>query len=206
MTGPKGLPIPADRALLGLSLRKQRLRLTWVLAPLFLLLATPSPPLLLAGASLALPGLALRALAAGTIHKGHDLAVTGPYAYLRHPLYLGTFLVGLGLVVAGGRWLMLLLFLGIFAWMYGWSVRSEESELELRYGEAYRRYRAAVPAFIPRVLPWSAGFGPEEGSTREQSLHAGFQTWLYCRNREWGTALGVLAGFGLLWVKMVVFR
>ena len=173
--------------------RVQRLRLTWLLAPPFLLLARPTPPLLVAGALLALPGLLLRSWASGYIHKDTVLAVDGPFAQLRHPLYVGSFLVGLGLVLAAGRWVLLPAYLALFVLVYGRTLRQEEAELDRRFGSAYAEYRRRVPAFLPlpgrRWAPWEAGT---------------FKLRLYLRNREWEAPLGVGAGFGLLALKMVL--
>ena len=189
---------------MGLSLRKQRLRLTWVLAPLYLFLANPSPPLLVAGLVLCTPGLALRAFAAGTVHKDQSLAVSGPYAHVRHPLYLGSFLIGFGLVVAGGRWVFLPLFLGVFLWAYGRTVVEEERRLQLRFGEPYRRYQADVPAFLPRLRPYRLDVPDDAGRLQGASAPPGFRLWLYGRNKEWATAVGLVVGFGTLWLKVVL--
>lgn len=184
---------------MALTLRKQRLRLTWLLAVPFVLLARPTPGSLLVGIALALPGLVFRALAAARIHKDRVLATRGPYAHLRHPLYLGSFLVGLGLVVAGGRWLFPPLFVVGFLWLYRRTIEAEERALEERFGEAWRVYRDTVPFLLPRLRGWRNGPLPAE--TREPALRPGLA--LYLRNREWEAALGTGAGFALLWVLMI---
>ncbi len=194
---------PSEKRFSGLSLRKQRLRLTWVLAPLFLFLAKPSLSLLLLGALLSIPGLILRAFAAGSIHKDQSLAITGPYAHLRHPLYLGSFLLGFALVVAGGRWGFLPLFLGVFLWTYGRTVLAEDRVLERRFGDPYRDYRAAVPSFFPRVRPYSPAGSDAMAGGMGGTSPIGFQPWLYRRNKEWATAVGLLTAFSILWMKVV---
>ena len=183
--------------------RQERLKLAWLLAPPFLYLARPTSLSLLGGGLLALAGLAVRALAANAIHKDRSLAVRGPYAHLRHPLYLGSFLVGMGLATAGGRVLFLPPLLLLFAWVYWRATRAEETELEERFGEAYRRYRAQVPALLPRRRPYRVGeSGPDPAP--DPLLPSAGPLRLYRRNREWEAALGVLVGFGLLWVRMVL--
>jgi protein-S-isoprenylcysteine O-methyltransferase Ste14 len=172
----------------GFSLRTQRLRLTWTLVFPFLWLAQPTPRSLLAGALLALPGLLLRAAASGHILKDRILAVAGPYASLRHPLYLGSFLTGAGMVVAGGRWILVPVYVGLFVWLYGRTIRAEEEELALRFGEEYGEYRRRVPAFLPRR---GAG-GPWD-----------FRLARFLGNKEWEAGLGFVGGLGLLWLKMV---
>ena len=79
-------------------------------AALFFLLARPTPLTLLVGAIVAAPGLALRAWASGHLRKNESLAIGGPYAYTRNPLYLGSFLLGLGFTIAAGRWFLVIVF------------------------------------------------------------------------------------------------
>ncbi|MFO8175605.1 MAG: isoprenylcysteine carboxylmethyltransferase family protein [Longimicrobiales bacterium] len=194
------------------SLRTQRLRLTWVLALPFLLLSHPTPFHILLGALLALPGLVLRAAAAGYIVKDVSLAMHGPYAHLRHPLYLGSFLAGLGLAVAAGRWLLVAGFLLLFPLIYTRAIRAEEEELEDRFGNAWRRYRRKVPALVPATaLRWARTGeigGPilGNGQSREDlPVREGpptFQPGCFRRNRGWEAPLGVLGGFVLLWLRM----
>lgn len=189
------------------TLRAQRLRLPWLLSIPFLFFARPTPLLLLFGLILALPGLALRIAASGHIQKDRVLAVHGPYAHLRHPLYVGSFLVGLGLVLGGGVWLFLPPFLLLFFWLYVRAVGQENGELEARFGQAYREYRAAVPAVLPR-LGGSAISAPsllaqeEEGVSPGSPPPPGFHPHLFVLNRGWEAPLGALVGFGLLWGKM----
>ncbi len=188
-----------------MTLRWQRLRLAWVLAPPFLLLCEPTPSWIVIGAVIAVPGLALRALAAASILKDRVLAIRGPYAHLRHPLYVGSFFLGLGVVVGGGRWGLVALYMPLFLWVYGRTIRAEERSLAMRFGAAYRRYRERVPAFFPRRMPYegpgmrveSEGWGGRNGEERERGHLA-----LYRRNKEWQALLGAMLAFALLWVKV----
>lgn len=183
--------------------RAQRLRLTWLLALPFFLLATPSRGTVLAGSALSLCGLLLRGFACGSILKDRTLAVGGPYAHLRHPLYLGSFLVGAGLTMAGGRWFFPPLFLALFLWVYGRTIRAEERVLEILFGKPYRDYRARVRGFIPRLHPYRPPGGPESWESARVS-GSGFSLRLFRRNKEWQASLGTAAGFVLLWVKAVL--
>lgn len=161
-----------------------------IVAPFFLL-AGPSRTSLGVGALLSLVGLALRGWSAGTIHKGEVLTVSGPYAYVRNPLYIGSFLIGAGLAVAGGSVLWLLLFLLFFVALYGPTVASEAARLTEQFGHRYVEYAAKVPAFIPRLKPYKGGGLPE-----------GFRWSQYERNREWEALLGAAGAFAVLWLKM----
>ena len=176
---------------MGPTFRTQRLRLAWLLALPFLYLSRPSPRMLLLGVLFSLPGLLLRARAAGSIEKDRELATGGPYNRLRHPLFLGSFLLGLGLALAGGRGWFPILFSGLFVWLYHRTIRAEEAELMRRFGGDYEAYRKEVPAFVPRFRPFIS-----------PNPSPGFRFRLYRRNKEWQAALGALIGFGLLWAKM----
>jgi protein-S-isoprenylcysteine O-methyltransferase Ste14 len=105
------------------------------------------------GVLLLVGGLALRVLArqwkAERAHEG--LVTDGLYGYLRHPLYVGSFLLGLGLTLVLGDWLLILAFLALFTASHGIVLKSEERELQAAFGDRYQRYRTEVPAFIPRL-------------------------------------------------------
>jgi hypothetical protein len=180
----------------GFTLRARRLKLTWLLALPFLAVSRPTPRLLLAAAVLSALGLVLRAAAAGHILKDRVLATRGPYAFLRHPLYLGSFLVGTGLALAAGRWWLTPLFMVLFLWLYRDTVMAEEDGLRIRFGQPYERYREEVPAILPRVPTRGAERGP---TVTEME---GFRFSLYLRNREWEAALGTGVAYGLLWWRM----
>src|SRR3982751_6758022 len=94
----------------GTSIQRWRVPLGFVCGALFIFFARPTPKALVAGASVSILGLAIRAWAAGHIRKNAQLATSGPYAFTRNPLYLGSFLLGLGFTIASGRLLLGLLF------------------------------------------------------------------------------------------------
>jgi len=113
---------------------------------------------------LVLSGLALRAWAAavagnhtrsGTI-EAPSLVTGGPFAYVRNPIYLGSCVLGLGVVgLLGDLWLLIPHF-AVFAVFFGAIVPAEENFLQHRFGDDYARYRRAVPKIIPSLRPWSA--------------------------------------------------
>jgi protein-S-isoprenylcysteine O-methyltransferase Ste14 len=176
-----------------LSLRRLRLRAVWLLVVPFLWLARPTAASLAVGGLLALLGAALRGWAAGTIRKERELSTGGPYAHTRNPLYLGSFLIGAGVTVAGGRWEFALLFLVFFAGVYGRAIRAEARLLGERFGERYADYARSVPLFVPRVVPYRSSLGAAPG---------GFTLARWRRNREYEALLGVIAGFAFLAAKL----
>lgn len=178
---------------MALSLSRLRTRVVWLFVIPFFLLARPTVPLLLAGLAVALAGAAIRAWAAGAIHKNRRLTVSGPYAHTRNSLYLGSFLIGLGMVVASGRLVLLLAFLLFFGLVYRKTIRGEERKLEGLFGDAFREYTAHVPPFFPRFTPYRSGGEASPGFSLQQ----------YLRNREYQAALGIAAGFAALAIKMV---
>lgn len=195
-----------------LPLRELRLRAVWLLLIPFYYFATPSSAVLPVGAVLGVVGLAIRAWAAGSIRKNEVLATTGPYAYTRNPLYLGSFILGLGVTMAGGRWLFMILFLAFYFSIYRATAIREGVELDEAFGESYRIYAAAVPFFMPRFSRYRGPMGemvpvgPEggEAGTRTGADTGGFSSAQYLRNREWEAALGAVAGYGVLVLKMAL--
>ncbi len=136
----------------------------------------------------------MRGWAAGILEKDRELAVSGPYAFTRNPLYLGSFVAGIGGAVAGGRLWFGLLFVAFFAWMYGGTMTRENDALAQRFGDRYRHYRKSVPAFLPRR--------PRHRPTTEAArAPTSFSLARYARNREYEALLGAVAAFVLLALK-----
>src|SRR5207244_12763788 len=117
---------------------------------------------IIASCALVLLGLALRGWAAASA-GGHTrtlaieapkLATGGPYAHVRNPIYLGNFILGLGMIgLIGDPWLLVPHFI-FFAFFFATVVRAEEDFLARQFGEEYARYRRAVPRFFPALRPW----------------------------------------------------
>jgi protein-S-isoprenylcysteine O-methyltransferase Ste14 len=178
----------------AVNMRRLRLRAVWLLVLPFLWFARPAPGMLVVGAVLGVVGLAIRGWAAGTIHKDKELTTTGPYAFTRNPLYVGSFFLGLGITLAGGHWVWPALFLAFYAGVYGKTMAGERELLTQLFGNRYHAYAANVPAVWPRLTPW-----------RENDEPGGGFTWAqYRRNREWEAALGAILGFGFLAGKWFV--
>jgi len=169
-----------------------RTKAAWLLVVPLLLLARPTPALLAAGGALSALGLLVRGWSAGTIEKGQALAVSGPYAFTRNPLYLGSFVIGLGLALAGGHWVWPAAFLVFFGTVYLPTMRRESERLAELFGSRYAEYARHVPAFLPRLTPYRSG--PTQGD--------GFLWTRYLRYREWEALLGVAAVLISVTLKM----
>ena len=124
-----------------------------VLGIVFLLLMNPSMRSMLIGGVIALAGMILRLWAAGHILKGRVLTRTGPYAFLRNPLYLGSFFMALGVMIGGQGYWLLPVFALFFLVFYLPVMRAEEQELLRGYGDAFVAYSKKVPLFFPRFRP-----------------------------------------------------
>jgi len=129
-----------------------RVRVTMVLGLVYVAYSVPTLNGLLAGGALIAAGQAIRFWAAGHLDKNIRLARGGPYRIVRHPLYLGSFLMGLGLAVAvedpvGWAAVYLLLFLGFFVP----AIHVEELRLQSIFGAEYQDLMVDVPGLVPRL-------------------------------------------------------
>jgi protein-S-isoprenylcysteine O-methyltransferase Ste14 len=86
--------------------------------------------------------------------EGPRLATGGPYAFVRNPIYLGSMVLGLGMVGLIGDARLIPLYIAAFAFLYAFLVPAEERFLREKFGRAYDTYRAAVPRIIPRCTAW----------------------------------------------------
>lgn len=169
-----------------------RVRLGYPLAIAVLVFARPTPCSILTGALVGAIGLWLRAYAAGYLHKQEVLTVTGPYAYTRNPLYLGSAILTIGAAIAAHSWISVSILFIYFALVYSIVMRREEKELGLRHGAAFEEYARAVPLFIPRFT-----------SAKLTGASAGsFSFAQYKKNHEWQAAVGFLL---LLAVLLVIW-
>lgn len=165
----------------------QRLRVPsgFLFAAAFVWLARPTARSLSVGLPLAALGMALRAWAAGHLRKNEQLVTSGPYAWMRNPLYAGTLLAAMGFVAAAAQWWLLVLFGLLFVLVYGPVMQNEEGHLRKLFA-GYEDYARRVPLLWPRV--------PRERGAGE------FEAALYWRNQEWKglLAYALVAAF-LIW-------
>jgi protein-S-isoprenylcysteine O-methyltransferase Ste14 len=155
------------------------------------LFARPSPGSILAGAAIAVAGLAIRAAAAGHLRKGETVAMSGPYARTRNPLYLGSALLATGFVIASWSWVAAALVAAYYLALYPFLMRREEAELRGRFGSVFDEYAKRVPLFWPRMRSEGGAGGTH------------FSWAQYARNREYQVAMGMAALLAALWALYI---
>jgi len=173
--------------------RRVRVPLGFVFAAVFLWLARPTPVSMVWSFFLVVPGLWLRGYASGYVKKNAELAMTGPYAYVRNPLYLGSILIAFGFAGASTRWQIAVALGALFLAIYLPTIRSEEQFLRGHFPE-FDGYARAVPRLVPRITPAKVGRG--SGS---------FSKALYVKHREYNALMGAAAVYAALVVRMVWF-
>jgi protein-S-isoprenylcysteine O-methyltransferase Ste14 len=175
--------------------RRARVPLGFVVAAVFLVFARPSWGLLGWSLLLVLPGLGLRGYAAGYVKKNAELTCTGPYAYTRNPLYLGSMLLAAGFAVAAGRWWLGVLLVAMFLAIYVPTILSEESYLRATFA-GFDEYAAKVPRLLPRLT--AARFGGADGTDGR------FDGQRYLNHREYNAVMGAAAIYAALALRMWV--
>ena len=170
---------------------RPRLLVVYALAAAAVFLSKPTPLSLAVGAIPILLGEGLRLWATGHLHKNDSLTVGGPYAYLRHPLYLGTLLIGAGFLIMAWNAIAFgfaaLFVLVYFGYYMPYKDRIESARLEALYGDTYRRYAAAVPRLVPRLHPY-------EPLAAERAPEKAWRSSRFADNNETGTAVVVALG------------
>jgi protein-S-isoprenylcysteine O-methyltransferase Ste14 len=155
-------------------------------------------PRLMTGLAVSLAGLLLRGWAAGYLEKGKRLAQDGPYAWVRHPLYTGSFFMALGFCLAGtgvvftASVILWAIFLLLFGWVYPQRIVVEEQTLEKYFGDAWRTFTRRNRRFLPNLSPFR----------RDNPDH--FQWARYLKNKEYNAAIGWSAGVAVLAVKGIL--
>ncbi len=168
--------------------QKLRVPIGLVVAVSFGWFAHPSKLSLLAGLPLAVAGLALRAWAAGHLKKNQKLTTSGPYAWMRNPLYVGTLACVGGCLIAAAQPFLAWVSLVAFVLIYTPVVEQEEQHLRKLFPE-YASYARRVPQFFPRL--------PHERSARR------FSYTIYRQNKEYKAMLGLLWAYVFLLLKAV---
>lgn len=158
------------------SLARLRVPLGFLCAAIAFALARPTPKTLLIGLSIALPGELVRLWASGHIDKGREITTSGPYRFVRHPLYLGSAFLGAGFIVAAWSVVVGILVAAYLAVTMAAAIRTEEATLDARFSGAYSDYRAGRVAPAQQPFSWAR----------------------VAQNREYRAVIGFVLGFGLL--------
>ena len=174
-------PLPDPTAHIVRRLARYRVRLGFAAAVAALWLARPTAGSLAVGAAIAVVGEGLRIWAAGHLEKGREVTASGPYRLSRHPLYLGSAIIGVGFAVASASAAAAALVVVYLVLTYGAAIRSEEAHLTEKFGAAYPDYRHGRAPQAPRRF----------------SLERAF------RNREYRAAAGLLLVLALLAWKVL---
>ena len=169
--------------------RRIRVPLGFAFAIFYIWLARPSELSIVAGALLVIPGILLRAVASGHVQKNRELTTSGPYAYTRNPLYLGSLVLASGFAIAARSWWIAGMMLAIFFAIYVPVIAAEERFLRGTFPD-YADYAQQVPRLWPRLTP----FGSQRGQ---------FSGELYRKLREYNALLGSLFLLGILLVKLL---
>lgn len=169
--------------------RRLRIPLGFAFAVVYVWLARPTRMSLLIGGLLLLPGLVLRALASGHVQKDKQLTTSGPYAYTRNPLYLGSLILATGFAVAARNWWIVAVMIVMFGMIYIPVIAGEERFLRQTFPE-YDDYARHVPRMCPRL-------------TRYGNQQAVYSSERYWKHREYQAALGCVVVLVILVIKLV---
>lgn len=176
-----------------LTLQRMRVPLGFVFAIVFLVFAKPLPIFMAIGGIVAIIGLLIRAWSSGHIRKNKDLAISGPYAHTRNPLYLGSFLLGLGFCIASSVWWLGLIFIVLYLGIYFPVMNVEARDLTAMFGKSFEEYAENVPLFFPRLTAYA-----------KSDLK--FDLNLYLKYREYRAGLGLLIAWVILALKAIYLR
>jgi protein-S-isoprenylcysteine O-methyltransferase Ste14 len=171
--------------------RRIRVPLGFLFAVVYLWRARPNWQSLALGGIVVALGVFLRAVASGHVKKNEELTTSGPYAYCRNPLYLGSMILALGFVIASHDIWMAVAIAALFGLIYVPVIRSEEDLLSRHFAE-YDDYARRVPRLLPTTI-WLSG------------LTSGFSPELYRQHREYNAVIGAAAILAALVVKILWF-
>ena len=162
-------------------LARRRVAIGFIAGLAAIWLSQPTPRTLLIGAAIAVLGEAMRIWAAGHLEKGREVTVSGPYRLTRHPLYMGSTMIGVGLAIASASVIVAVLVAAYLVVTLTAAIATEEAHLTAKFGEAYPEYRDGRAAGVSRR----------------------FSVARAVRNREYRAMIGLAAVLALLSWKAV---
>ena len=160
-------------------LTRFRVFLGFVFAAVALYLATPTTTTLLIGATVSVVGELIRLWAAGHLEKSTEVTRSGPYRFTRHPLYLGSSLIGIGFAFAANHIVVAVIVVAYLLLTLTAAMRSEEAHLREKFGDAYDAYVEKRLQPMQRRFSW------------RRAIH----------NREHHTIAGLAAALAILVAK-----
>lgn len=136
-----------DRKSVAQQIARWRVPLGFVFGTIAIWLADPGWSSVAAGGTVAVVGESLRVWAAGHLEKSREVTRSGPYRLTRHPLYLGSSIIGLGVAIACRSWAVAALVAVYLATTIPAAIRAEEAHLREKFGNEYDAYasRGAAP-------------------------------------------------------------
>jgi len=172
--------------------RRVRVPLGFIFAVVYVWLARPTKTSLMVGALTMLPGLLLRGLASGHVQKDKQLTISGPYAYTRNPLYLGSLFLAAGFAVAARSWPIVAIMVLMFALIYIPVIAGEERYLRQTFPE-YDEYARRVPRMFPRLTPYG-------------NHQAAYSSARYWKHREYEASIGCAVLLAILIAKLIIAK
>lgn len=175
--------------------KRIRVPLGFVFAVFFLWRARPTLLFMALSLLLVLPGIALRAYASGYVKKNAELTMTGPYAYTRNPLYLGSMMIAFGFALASRSIWIAVALAALFAVIYIPVIQGEERFLRATFAD-FDAYAKRVPRLLPRLSP----------ATRSAGGDGSFSAALYRKHREYNALIGAAAIYAALSLRLYFLR
>jgi protein-S-isoprenylcysteine O-methyltransferase Ste14 len=169
--------------------RRIRVPLGFIFAVVYVWLARPTATSLGVGGLLLIPGLVLRGLASGHVQKDRQVTISGPYAYTRNPLYLGSLILAAGFAIAARSWWIVAIMLLMFAVIYIPVIAGEERYLRQVFPE-YEDYARNVPRLWPRFSPYGG-------------MQSAYSSARYWKHREYQASVGCAVVLAILVAKLV---
>ena len=170
--------------------RRIRVPLGFIFAAVYVWLARPTRTSLIVGSFVMIPGLILRGLASGHVQKDKQLTTSGPYAYTRNPLYLGSLLLAAGFAITARSGWIVGIMVAMFAAIYVPVIAGEERYLRQTF-PGYDDYARHVPRLLPRLTRYGA----------ERSAYSSARYW---KHREYEASIGCAAMLAILIVKLIL--
>lgn len=161
---------------------RRRVALGFVAAAAALILAQPTWSSWQLGLVVATSGELIRLWSAGHLEKSREVTRSGPYRWLRHPLYAGSTLIAIGVVIAAQSAIVAALAAAYIGATIPAAIRAEEAFLRRTFGDTYDRYRAS----------------------RADPMRRRFSLARAWRNREYRAVAGLFGGFALLALKILL--